>query len=113
MQTNAVRSPGGRCRRTFHARSLAALGEAYLLKGRPDDALPLAYRALDVARRYYECGNQAWALRLLGESATTRDQASVVPAEEYSRQALTLGEGLGMRPLVAHCHLGLGTLYGK
>ena len=40
-------------------------------------------------------------------------RASVVPAEEYSRQALTLGEGLGMRLLVAHCHLGLGTLYAK
>ena len=103
---------GGRYRRG-HGGHVDALGEAYLQKGRPDDALLLAYRALDVARRYYECGNQAWALRLLGESATTRDQASVVPAEEYSRQALTLGEGLGMRLLVAHCHLGLGTLYAK
>jgi len=28
-------------------------------------------------------------------------------------QALTLAEELGMRPLQAHCHLGLGTLYGK
>ena len=91
---------GGRYRRG-HGGHVDALGEAYLLKGRPDDALLLAYRALDVARRYYECGNQAWALRLLGESATTRDQA------------LTLGEGLGMRLLVAHCHLGLGTLYAK
>jgi hypothetical protein len=26
------------------------------------------------------------------------------------RQALALAERLGMRPLVAHCHLGLGTL---
>jgi hypothetical protein len=30
---------------------------------------------------------------------------------EYD-QALTLAEGFGMRPLMAHCHLGLGTLYG-
>jgi hypothetical protein len=32
-------------------------------------------------------------------------------AEEYFRQALALAEELGMRPLVAHCHRGLGTLY--
>ena len=29
------------------------------------------------------------------------------------RQALALAEELGMRPLLAHCHLGLGTLYTK
>src|SRR4051812_24518895 len=34
-------------------------------------------------------------------------------AEAPSRQALALAEELGMRPLVAHCHLGLGTLYRK
>ena len=33
-------------------------------------------------------------------------------AEASYCQALTLAEGLGMRPLVAHCHHGLGTLYG-
>jgi hypothetical protein len=32
-------------------------------------------------------------------------------AEAHYRQALTLTEELGMRPLQAHCHCGLGTLY--
>ena len=32
-------------------------------------------------------------------------------AEAHYRQALALAEELGMRPLQAHCHLGLGTLY--
>jgi hypothetical protein len=32
-------------------------------------------------------------------------------AEAHYRQALTLAEELGMRPLQAHCHRGLGTLY--
>jgi hypothetical protein len=32
------------------------------------------------------------------------------PAATHYRQALTLAEELGMRPLQAHCHLGLGTL---
>ena len=31
--------------------------------------------------------------------------------EIYYHQALALAEELGMRPLQAHCHLGLGTLY--
>ncbi len=34
-------------------------------------------------------------------------------AEAHYRQALALAEELGMRPLLAHCHLGLGTLYAK
>ena len=34
-----------------------------------------------------------------------------VQAEAHYRQALVLAEELGMRPLVAHCHRGLGTLY--
>ena len=29
----------------------------------------------------------------------------------YYQQALALAEALGMRPLQAHCHRGLGTLY--
>jgi hypothetical protein len=36
-----------------------------------------------------------------------------VQAEAHYRQALALAEELGMRPLLAHCHLGLGTLYGR
>jgi hypothetical protein len=32
-------------------------------------------------------------------------------AEATYREALALAEALGMRPLVAHCHRSLGTLY--
>ena len=34
-------------------------------------------------------------------------------AEEHYRQALARADELGMRPLVAHCHLGLGKLYRR
>ena len=37
----------------------------------------------------------------------------VEQAEAHYRQALALAEELGMRPLQAHCHRGLGTLYGR
>ena len=34
-------------------------------------------------------------------------------AGRYYHEALALGTDLGMRPLVAHCHLGLGKLYRR
>ena len=33
--------------------------------------------------------------------------------EAHYRKALALAEPRGMRPLVAHCHLGLGQLFRK
>jgi len=36
---------------------------------------------------------------------------SIDQAEAHYHQALALADELGMRPLQAHCHLGLGTLY--
>ena len=40
-----------------------------------------------------------------------RDPPEVGKAEDSYRQAIALAEDLGMRPLLAHCHLGLGKLY--
>jgi tetratricopeptide (TPR) repeat protein len=87
------------------------LGEAYLLAGRPETASQLAERALVLSRDRKERGNQAWALRLLGAIALHGHPPAVALAEAHYRQALTLADELGMRPLVAHCHAGLGTLY--
>jgi class 3 adenylate cyclase/tetratricopeptide (TPR) repeat protein len=95
----------------FQSLRVAYLGEAYLLAGRLDDAMALAVRALDLAREHKERGWEAYALRLLGEIAAQRDPPDIKQAEEYYRQAYTLADELGMRPLLAHCHLGLGTLY--
>ena len=92
---------------------VALLGEVYLLTGRLEDANQRAVQALELSRAYKERGHEAWALRLLGEIAMHREPLEAEPAEDYYRQALTLAEELGMRPLVAHCHLGLGTLYAK
>jgi tetratricopeptide (TPR) repeat protein len=41
------------------------------------------------------------------------DPPEVAPAETAYQHAIALAEELGMRPLQAHCHLGLGKLYGK
>jgi tetratricopeptide (TPR) repeat protein len=94
-----------------HPLFLAYLGEAHLLAGRPDDATTVAGRALDLAHRQKERGNEAWVLRLLGEIAAQADPPDVKAAEEHYRQALARATELGMRPLVAHCQLSLGQLY--
>ena len=88
-----------------------SLGEAQLLAGHLEEAHALAERALAHARAHQERGHEAWALRLLGEIAARREPPEIEPAEASYRQALALAEELGMRPLQAHCHHGLGTLY--
>jgi tetratricopeptide (TPR) repeat protein len=89
------------------------LGEAYLLAGRLDEAYAQAQRAFEFSRAHKERGHEAYALRLLGEFHAHHDPPEVEPAATYYRQALALAEELGMRPLQAHCHLGLGTLYAR
>ena len=88
-----------------------SLGEAHLLAGRLAEAQALAEQALAHTRVHQERGNQAYALRLLGEIAARREPPEDDRAGDDYRQALALAEELGMRPLQAHCHRGLGTLY--
>jgi tetratricopeptide (TPR) repeat protein len=90
---------------------VAWLSEVYLLAGRLEEARPLAQQALALARTHKEGGHEACALRLLGEIVVHRDPLEIKQAERYYQEALTLAEALEMRPLQAHCHRGLGTLY--
>jgi tetratricopeptide (TPR) repeat protein len=92
---------------------VAYLTEAYLLAGRMDDAIQFARRALDLSRNHKERGNEAWVLRLLGESAAHHDPPDAEAAESHYRQAMALASELGMRPLLGHCHLGLGRLQSR
>jgi tetratricopeptide (TPR) repeat protein len=92
---------------------LCTMGEAHLRAGRLEEARPLAVRALEYVRTYQQRGHEAYALRLLGDLAAHHDPLEVEEADTSYRRALALAEELGMRPLVAHCHLGLGTLYAK
>jgi tetratricopeptide (TPR) repeat protein len=96
-----------------HAVRVAHLSEAYLLAGRMGEAVEFALHALEFSRAHKERGNQAYALRLLGEIAARCDSPDVEQAETHLRQALTLAAELGMRRLMAHCHFGLGRLYAK
>ena len=98
---------------TLEGQSLRTLwlSEAYLLAGREADARAAAQRVLALARPHKERGHEAYTLRLLGEIAAREDSLDSGKAENHYRQALALAEELGMRPLIAHCHVGLGKLY--
>jgi tetratricopeptide (TPR) repeat protein len=89
------------------------LAEAYLVCGRREDTMVHGERALALTREHKEQGHEAWALRLLGAISAQRHPPDVPSAEAHYRQALTVAEALGMSPLQAHCHLGLGTLYAR
>jgi tetratricopeptide (TPR) repeat protein len=87
------------------------LSEAQLLVGHLGKAQPRAEQALMFVHEHRERGNQAYALRRLGDIAARRDHSEGESAEAYYQQALALAEELGMRPLQAHCHRDLGLLY--
>jgi class 3 adenylate cyclase/tetratricopeptide (TPR) repeat protein len=95
----------------FQALCSLPLGEAHLLAGHLEEAHALAERTLALARTRQERTNQAYALRLLGEIAVRREPPDGDQAGQHYRQALALAEEFGMRPLQAHCHLGLGKFY--
>jgi tetratricopeptide (TPR) repeat protein len=112
LLTQALEETGATDMLGFQERSSLPLGEAHAQAGRLDEAHTLAAHALGLARQHQERGQEAYALRLLGDVAVRRQPPENEPAVAHYHQALVLAEALGMRPLAAHCHRGLGTLYG-
>jgi class 3 adenylate cyclase/tetratricopeptide (TPR) repeat protein len=104
-------APGGGA--FFHYSAGAVLGEAYLLAGRASEAADQAQKTLARAREKGQRAFEADALHLAGEVAAQADPPDLAAAEPQYRAAMSLAEELGMRPLVAHCHLGLGKLYRR
>jgi len=94
----------GDCGWAYHS-----LGRACLLLGRLDEARRLAGRAIEFSPCHP--GFAAHALHLLGDIATHPDRLDLESGEGHYRKALELAESRGMRPLVAHCHRGLGRLH--
>jgi class 3 adenylate cyclase/tetratricopeptide (TPR) repeat protein len=89
------------------------LVEAQVLAGRLERAAHCARSALELIRRHHTRGFEAMLLRLMGQIAADRSVADFDEAEQHYRDALVLASQLSMRPLVAHCHLGLGKLYHR
>jgi len=94
----------------MHATFLTWLAETCLMSGRMEEAVRLTERALERSREQKEHGHEAHALRLLGELEARREPPDLAKSRDCYLQALALACELGMRPLVARCHLALGTL---
>jgi class 3 adenylate cyclase/tetratricopeptide (TPR) repeat protein len=88
-----------------------AAGRACLLMGRVEEARRLADLAIESSQR--QPGFKAHALRLLGDIAIHPDRFDAESGAAHYRQALAMAGRHKMRPLVAHCHLGLGQLYRR
>jgi class 3 adenylate cyclase/tetratricopeptide (TPR) repeat protein len=111
LLTQAVQQATAMKRIVYQTICRLSLREAQSLVGRLEEVHTLADWALALAREHQERSNEAYPLRLLGEIAAHRAPPDVDQAATHYRQALALAEDLGMRPLQAHCHRGLGTLY--
>ena len=94
--------------RFTYARQHAHVALGYLLAGQRDLAARLAATALAAARAQKQRGQEALALWVAAEVAANALEVDRA-ATEYQR-ALARASEIGMRPLIAHCHLGLGTL---
>jgi tetratricopeptide (TPR) repeat protein len=113
LLTQALERAAATGRGDIQTRCHLSLGEAQLRAGGLGEAQALTQEAQALARAHRERGYEAYALHLLGEIAAHRHLPEVAQAEDYYRQGLGLTRELGVRPLMAHCHRGLGTLYAK
>ena len=90
------------------------MGEALALLGRLEEARACAHHAFGASREYGERPYEASALHLLGDIALAGDPGRLdSAAATHYGDALTIADADGLRPLLAHCHLGLGKLYRR
>jgi len=88
-----------------------AVGRASLLLERHDDARHFGKCSVESSQ--HQPGSLAHALHLLGDVASHPDAFDAETGAAHYRQALAIAKQHGMRPLIAHCNLGLGQLYGR
>ena len=91
----------------FRSLTITWLAEACLVLERPAEARGHAERAIEVARSQREKAWEAWGLKALGDVLAS-ERSEHATTEHAYQQSLALASELGMRPLIAHCHMGLG-----
>jgi tetratricopeptide (TPR) repeat protein len=92
---------------------IARLSQGHVFAGRFHEAAESAQSALGIARRQRERGTEAYLHYILGQAAYGQEPADLDDADRYFRAAFDVANELGMRPLVAHCRVGLGKLYHR
>jgi predicted ATPase/class 3 adenylate cyclase len=99
--------------RAYLARWTTLLAEGLLALGDLPRAAHSADRAVALARDHRERGHEAAALRLLGDLAASQAPPQLATATARFTAAIALAEELGLRPLLARAHLGLGQLHRR
>lgn len=97
--------------KTYSARTVTTLADAYLAAGRLEDVFRTACEALERSRAAKHRPMEAEAHYTLGEIRARQDPPNRAGAEESYQAALALTTEIGMRPLAARCHLGLGRMH--
>jgi len=90
---------------------LTALAEVFHLKGDADKAIQNAGEAVSISRQRGERGIGAWALYYMAEIQSGEGSEQMPKAIQSYSQATKQAAELGMRPLLSHCHMGLGQIY--
>jgi class 3 adenylate cyclase len=96
--------------RNSHAMTVSVLSEALLRTGDQSSALQLGREALQVARTRRQRGLEGWVLKSLAELSAARDPSGRAVARRWYSEAVAAAEECGMRPLLAHCEMGLAKL---
>jgi tetratricopeptide (TPR) repeat protein len=95
--------------RTTRAYALTALAEASLLAGDAETALSHVTESLRQSEKYRERGEEAYARWLLA-TILCINGADFETASSAFQEAASLAAELELKPLLAHCFLGLGEL---
>ena len=99
--------------KAYLSRWATLLGEGFLTTGDAVRAAEIGERALELARAHGERGHEAAALRLLGDVAAVQEPPLLTTASERYATAISIADELGLRPLLARAHLGLGQLHRR
>jgi tetratricopeptide (TPR) repeat protein len=97
---------------TTRSFALNALAEALYQGGEEERALAAGNQALQFTREHEERGAEAYACFLLGLIHNMRVR-EFEAADGYLRAAASIASDLGLRPLLAHCQLGLAELHRR
>ena len=108
---SAVRDTASMRRMAGQAMRVAWLSGAYMLADRMDEAEAFARSGLELVDESKDKGTRAWLLVILSDLTARRKPINADQAEANCKAALALAHELGMRPLQAHCHLGLAKIY--
>jgi hypothetical protein len=101
-----VQSSGNRSRRCV----VWGMRSAGLFAGLVPSALGVAETARALATEDSALGEEAWTLKTLADVYLARGATGFDAASGCYRKGLRIAEELQMRPLVAHCHAGLGRI---